>query len=84
MIDTDEYLKELAHIFILTRCAAVLVKSPEKYRWSSHRAYLGKMTLPWLETDFILSTFSPTDRKRAQASFKQFFDSIIGQVSAVS
>ena len=35
--------------------------------------------MPWLETDFILSTFSPTDRKRAQASFKQFVDSMIGQ-----
>ena len=35
--------------------------------------------MPWLETDFILSTFSPTDRKRAQASFKQFVASMIGQ-----
>jgi putative transposase len=57
---------------------SLIVKNPEKYKWSSHLAYLGKMTLPWLETDFILSTFSPTDRKRAQASFKQFVGSMIG------
>jgi len=37
------------------------------------------MALPWLETDFILSTFSPSNRKGAQASFKEFIDSVIGQ-----
>ena len=79
LVDTDEYLKELAAYIHLNPVRSRMVKSPEKYKWSSHQAYLGKMTLPWLETDFILSMFSPTDRKRAQASFKQFVDSMIGQ-----
>jgi len=79
LVDTDEYLKELAAYIHLNPVRSLIVKKPEKYKWSSHRAYLGKMTLPWLETDFILSTFSPTDRMRAQASFKQFVDSMIGQ-----
>lgn len=79
LVDTDEYLKELAAYIHLNPVRARMVKCPEKYKWSSHRSYLGKTTLPWLETDFILSTFSPSDRKRAQASFKQFVDSMIGQ-----
>ena len=79
LVDTDEYLKELAAYIHLNPVRSHMVQSPEKYKLSSHRAYLGKMTLPWLETDFILSTFSPTDRRRAQASFKQFVDSMIGQ-----
>jgi putative transposase len=79
LVDTDEYLKELAAYIHLNPVRSRMVKSPEKYRWSSHRAYLGKMALPWLEIDFILSMFSPTDRKRAQASFKEFVDSMISQ-----
>jgi putative transposase len=79
LVDTDEYLKELAAYIHLNPVRARMVKTPEKYKWSSHRAYLGKMTLPWLETDLILSTFSPSDRKGAQASFKEFVNSMIGQ-----
>ena len=79
LVDTDEYLKELAAYIHLNPVRSRMVKGPEKYKWSSHRAYLGKMTLPWLETEFILSTFSPVNRMRAQASFKQFVDSMIGQ-----
>jgi putative transposase len=77
LVDTDEYLKELAAYIHLNPVRSRIVKSPEKYKWSSHQAYLGKITLPWLETDFILSMFSP-ERKRSQASFKEFVDSMIG------
>lgn len=73
LVDTDEYLKELAAYIHLNPVRSRIVKTPEKYKWSSHQAYLRKMTLPWLETDFILSMFSP-DPKRAQASFKEFVD----------
>ncbi|MBC8018722.1 MAG: transposase, partial [Verrucomicrobia bacterium] len=50
---------------------------PEKYNWSSHRAYLGKESLSWLETDFILSQFS-TNLKRARNSFATFVISHAG------
>jgi len=79
LVDADEYLKVLAAYIHLNPVRARVVKSPETYKWSSHRAYLGKVTLPWLETDLILSTFSSTKRKRAQTSFKDFVDSMIGQ-----
>lgn len=79
LVDTDEYLKELAGYIHLNPVRAHMVKSPDKYKWSSHLAYLGKMTLPWLETDYILATFSSSDIKRARTLFKEFVDSTIGQ-----
>ena len=79
LVQADEYLKELAAYIHLNPVRAHIVNSPEKYKWSSHRAYLGKATLPWLETDFILSTFSSSDRKRAQSLFQDYVDSMVGQ-----
>ena len=79
LVQADEYLKELAAYIHLNPVRAHIVNSPEKYKWSSHRAYLGKATLPWLETDFILSTFSSSDRKRAQSLFQDYVDSLVGQ-----
>ena len=34
-----------------------MVRQPAAYAWSGHRAYLGKETLPWLETHWVLSQF---------------------------
>ena len=79
LIEADEYLKELAAYIHLNPVRARIVKRPEEYRWSSHLAYLGNTTLPWIETDFILSTFSSSDRKKAQTLFQDFVDSTIGQ-----
>src|SRR6266567_8239467 len=62
-VEADEYLKELAADIHFNPVRARIVKSPEKHKWSSHRAYLGKIVFAWLETDFILSTFSSSDRR---------------------
>ena len=35
-----------------------MVKEPEDYLWSGHRAYLGLETIPWFTTDWVLSQFS--------------------------
>ena len=35
-----------------------MVKEPEDYLWSGHRAYLGVDVIPWLTTDWVLSQFS--------------------------
>jgi chromosomal replication initiation ATPase DnaA len=48
-----------------------MTDQPGAYQWSSHRAYLGKDTLSWLKTDFILSQFSP-DEVKARAKFAAF------------
>lgn len=71
MVDSDEYLLELAAYIHLNPVRAHMTDRPEKYPWSSHRAYLGKENLPWLETNFVLSQFS-SNEKKARAKFTAF------------
>ena len=71
MIESDEYLVELAAYMHLNPVRAKITDHPEKYRWSSHRAFLGKESHGWLETGFILSQFS-SDSNRALALFSDF------------
>ncbi len=35
-----------------------MVKRPEHYRWSGHRAYIGREDLPWLTTAWVLGQFA--------------------------
>lgn len=58
MVDADSYLLELAAYIHLNPVRAHVTDRPENYRWSSHRAYLGRENLPWLETGYILSQLS--------------------------
>ena len=78
MVDSDEYLLELAAYIHLNPVRAGITAVPEMYRWSSHRAFLGKESLSWLETDFILSQFS-TKLKTARRSFATFVSSHVGE-----
>jgi putative transposase len=71
MVDADEYLLELAAYIHLNPVRARLTDRPEKYKWSSHRAFLGREILPWLETGFILSQFS-SNLKNARSLFSDF------------
>jgi len=34
-----------------------MIRQPGAYAWSGHRACLGKETLPWLNTEWVLSQF---------------------------
>ena len=63
MVDADVYLLELAAYIHLNPVRAHISDRPENHRWSSHRAYLGKESLSWLETGSILSQFSENVRK---------------------
>ena len=58
LIDADSYLLELVRYTHLNPVRAGIVKSPEKYPWSGHRAYIGKEEIPWLTTDWVLGQFS--------------------------
>lgn len=71
MVDADAYLLELAAYIHLNPVRARISDRPENHRWSSHQSYLGKEYLSWLETDSILSQFSPNIRK-ARALFAGF------------
>lgn len=71
MVDANEYLLELAAYIHLNPVRAHMTDQPGEYPWSSHRAYLGKENLSWLETNFILSQFS-SNEKKARTKFAAF------------
>lgn len=60
LVDQDSYGLELVRYIHLNPVRAKLVKTPQAYRWSSHRAYLGEQKLDWLTTDWVLGQFAPT------------------------
>lgn len=71
MVDADAYLLELVAYIHLNPVRARITDRPEKHQWNSHRAYLGKESISWLDTDSILSQFSMKDRE-ARAKFTGF------------
>ena len=58
VVEADTYLAELVRYIHLNPIRAKIIKSPEDYRWSGHKAYLGIEELPWLTTKWVLSQFS--------------------------
>jgi len=61
----DTYLFELTRYIHLNPVGSGIVRSPKDHPCSGHRAYLGLETIPWLTTEWILSTFSRrADRAR--------------------
>lgn len=57
LVDAESYLLELVRYIHLNPVRAKMVKKPEDYPWSSHRAYLGAETPPWLHTQWVLAQF---------------------------
>ena len=58
LVDADSYLLELSRYIHLNPVRSGIVRRPEDYPWSGHRAYLGLETIPWLTKDRVLSMFS--------------------------
>lgn len=71
LIDADSYLLELVRYIHNNPVRAGMVKLPEEYTWSSHAEYLGKVSVPWLTTDWILSQFAGEER-RARELYRDF------------
>jgi hypothetical protein len=69
--DDGMYLKRLVRYIHLNPLEALVVKHPEKFQWSSHRAYIGAAEYVWLTTDLVLSRFA-TNRKDAIHNFIEF------------
>ena len=70
LVDRDAYILELVRYIHLNPVRAKLVRQPQNYAWSGHRAYLGLNVLAWLTTDWVLGQFGtrPTaSRKRYEA-----------------
>lgn len=68
MVDRDAYLLELVRYIHLNPVRAKLVRQPQNYPWSGHRAYLRQEALAWLTTDWVLGQFS----SRIAASRKRY------------
>lgn len=78
LVDADSYLLELVRYIHLNPVRAALVKNPLDYPWNGHQAYLGQEVLPWLTTDWVLSTLAnQTDRARDR--YRQFVIDGIGE-----
>ena len=53
-------------------------KNPADYPWSSHRAYLGKETIPWLTTETVLTEFG-SNMSKARLLFDTFLNERINE-----
>jgi len=71
LVDADEYLLTLLRYIHLNPVRANLAASPDDYPWSSHHAYLGDRSEPWVTTGFALRMLD-TDRRRAIAAYEEF------------
>ena len=71
LVDGDSYLLELVRYIHLNPVRAGMVRRPEEYPWSGHRAYLGMETLPWLTTDWMLAQFGKNVAK-ARSEYTAF------------
>lgn len=63
LIDVDNYLLELVRYVHTNPIRAGMVKSPERYTWFSHSAYLGKVRGAWLSITSVLSQCASTEQK---------------------
>lgn len=71
LVEVETYLKALVRYIHLNPVEAGMVRDPAQYPWSSHCAYLGRQTEPWLTTNFVLGHFG-TNRARASAEYRRF------------
>lgn len=78
LIDADSYLLELVRYVHLNPVRAGMTEAIDDYPWSGHRAYLGKETLPWLTTEWVLSTLSP-DMGKARKAYWAFVNDGTGE-----
>lgn len=74
LVDADEYLLTLLRYIHLNPVRANLAPSLDDYPWSSHHAYLGRRSEPWVTTEFALRMLCP-DRRRAIVAYEAFVSS---------
>jgi REP element-mobilizing transposase RayT len=78
LVDGDSYLLELVRYVHLNPVRCGMVRDPLEYPWSSHRTYLGKESLPWLTTDWVLGQLSEK-RSEAQQRYAAFVQDGLGE-----
>ncbi len=71
LIDADSFLMELVRYIHNNPVRAGMVRSPSEYPWSSHSIYSGKVSVPWMTTEWVLALFS-SNQCRAIMLFEEF------------
>jgi len=78
LVDAESYLLELVRYVHLNPVRAGLADRPDAWRWSGHRAYLGRAAAPWLTTEWVLSLLAPRERD-ARAAYRAFVADGMGE-----
>jgi hypothetical protein len=72
LCDRDEYLLSLVKYIHLNPVRAKIVKSPDKYQWSSHHSYIQRTDrVNTIDTDQVLRMFSE-DKQRARKLYSAY------------
>ncbi len=71
LVEEEAYLLELLRYIHRNPIKAGLSRYPEKYKWSSHKDYLGSEERQWLSTHYILSYFGKR-RNRSRLRLHEF------------
>ena len=78
LVEKEGYLLELARYIVLNPVRAKMVKTPNRYPWSSYCAMVGLAPVPpALATDWILNQFADT-RATARRRYARFVHDGIG------
>ncbi len=81
LCDEDNYLLALIRYIHLNPVRAKLVANLEqldRYRWTGHRAIIGKMSHAWMDVDRVLAEFGST-RRKALHEYRRFMQEGFGQ-----
>jgi len=78
LVEKEGYLLELARYIVLNPVRAKMVKTPERYPWSSYQPMLGLVPMPpALATEWVLDQFART-RATARRRYAKFVHDGIG------
>jgi REP-associated tyrosine transposase len=80
LCQTDRYLGELVRYIHLNPVRAKIVKRPEDFEYSGHRAYLGLDNTGLVDTEPVLRHFGAT-KKRAVEVYARFVEASLGERS---
>jgi len=80
LCQTDRYLGELVRYIHLNPVRAKLVRRPEDFEYSGHRAYLGLDKSGLVDVEPVLRHFGAT-KKRAIEVYTQFVETALGESS---
>jgi len=80
LVDSDQYLLELTRYIHLNPVRAGLCDTASDFEWSSHHAYMGTASVPWLYKQEVLGRFSE-DAVKARQLLHSFIEEGAGEGS---